>query len=252
MMARLAGKVAVVTGGTKGMGRHFVDALIMEGARVAVLARASPQAQALAREYRDDVLVLDCDVTESDTVDRAVAEVAAHFGGVDILVNNAAIFEPFLLERATDDQVMRHIAVNILGPIWCTRACIPHLRVARGQVVTVSSESVRMPFPFLTVYAATKAAVETLSRGLRDELRADGIRVAVLRSGSVASGPGDRNWDPDVTAAFFDTISKSGHAAFAGEAADPRTMAQALIAMLALPADVTLDLVEARATRSTA
>lgn len=246
----LSGKVAIVTGGSKGMGSHFVDALVAGGAQVAIFARASAEAGAIVARHGNAVVAFDCDVSDAAAVERSVAATIARFGKLDILVNNAAIFHPFLLEEARDEQVERHIGVNLLGPIWCTRAAIPHLRATRGQIVNISSESVRMPFPFLSVYAATKAALETLSQGLRDELREDGIRVTVLRSGSVAGSTGGAAWDPDVVPRFFATIQRTGHAAFTGHSVEPETMAQTLIAILSLPHDVSLDLVEARAAHA--
>jgi len=249
-MAMLSGKVAIVTGGSKGMGSHFVDALVAGGAQVAIFARASAEVEAIVARHGDAVAAFDCDVSDASAVNRSVAGTIARFGRLDVLVNNAAIFHPFLLEEARDEQVERHVGVNLLGPIWCTRAAIPHLRATRGQIVNVSSESVRMPFPFLSVYAATKAALETLSQGLRDELREDGIRVTVLRSGSVSGSTGGAAWDPVVAARFFETIKRTGHAAFTGHPAEPQTMAQTLIAILSLPADLCLDLVEARAAHA--
>jgi meso-butanediol dehydrogenase/(S,S)-butanediol dehydrogenase/diacetyl reductase len=245
-MTGLAGKVAVVTGASKGMGSHFVDALVGAGARVACLARASAELDAVVAKHGDNAAGFACDVSSVTAVDAAVAAAVTHFGAIDILVNNAAIFYPFLLEESTPEQVERHVGVNLLGPIWCIRACIPHLRASRGQIVTISSESVRMPFPFLTVYAATKAAVETLSQGLRDELREHGIRVSVLRSGSVAGGTGGAGWDREVAQRFFETIQRTGHAAFTGDFTQPQTMAATLVAVLSLPNDVNIDLIEAR------
>lgn len=246
---QLEGKVAVVTGASKGMGAHFVDALVAAGAKVACLARDSQELQNVAARHGDNAAAFPCDVAQSDQVDAAIAATVARFGGIDLLVNNAAIFHPFLLEESTTRQVEQHVAVNLLGPIWCIRAAIPHLRARKGQIVTISSESVRLPFPYLTVYAATKAAVELLSQGLRDELRADGIRVSVLRSGSVAGGSGGQNWDADVAQRFFAKIQETGHAGFTGDLAEPTSMAKTLVAMASLPEDVNLDLVEARAAR---
>jgi len=90
-MEQLAGKVAIVTGASKGMGRHFVAALVAAGARVAALARPSAELDALAAEHGDAVLALPCDVTDSAAVTAAVDRAARHFGRIDVLVNNAAI-----------------------------------------------------------------------------------------------------------------------------------------------------------------
>ncbi len=246
----LDGKVAIVTGASRGMGRHFVNTLVGAGVSVSCLARASADLDDLAAAFGDRVYVQACDVAEPAEVNAAVAATAAHFGRLDILVNNAAIFHPFRLEDATDAQVECHVTLNLLGPIWCVRAAIPHLRATRGQIVSISSESVRMPFPFLSIYAATKGGLEVLGAALREELREDGIRVTTLRSGSVEGGTGGRDWDIATRDAFFATIVRTGHAAFSGQPAKPQSMAEALLAVLSLPEDINIDLVEVRAAQT--
>ncbi len=238
----LDGKVAIVTGGSRGLGRHIVAAPILAGAQVGCLARASRDLDEVAGEHGDRVLVVPCDVGSSGSVEAAIAEVVERFGRLDILVDNAAIFQPFTLEEARDEEIEAHVAVNLLGPMRCIRASIPHFRRCEGQIVIVSSESVRMPFPFLTVYAASKAGAETLAAGLRD----DRIRVTILRSGAVAGTSGHLGWTSERAERFLAAIQRSGHAAFSGTAADPRSMANTLLAVLALPPDVNIDLIEAR------
>ena len=99
---------------------------------------------------------------------RAFADVASRLGAPDILVNNAAICLLHRIEEMTDADAQREVATNLMGPLWCARAAIPHMRAAgRGDIVNISSESVRLPFPYLSLYAATKAGLETLSEGLR-------------------------------------------------------------------------------------
>ncbi len=248
-MKPLAGKVAIVTGASKGMGRHFVNILAGAGVQVAALARPSDALAALQRDAGSDVLALACDVSDSAQVAEAVADCVARFGRLDLLVNNAAVFHPFLLEEASDEDVTRHLDINIRGTMWMTRAAIPHLRQTQGHIVSISSESVRTPFPMLATYAATKAAVEAFSAGLRDELRSEGIRVTVLRSGSVAGGSGSAGWSEATAHAFYKKILETGHAHISGEPASPESMAQALLAVVSLPADVSADLIEVRSSR---
>lgn len=248
-MQDLAGKVALVTGASKGMGRHFVAALIDAGMKVACLARPSPELEALAAELGDAVLAIPCDVTSSAEVNAAVAHTATHFGRIDVVVNNAAIYHPFGFDEGSDEIIRAHVDVNFLGVAWTIRAAIPHLRTTRGQIVSVSSESVRLPFPMLALYAATKAAVETLSEGLREELRSDGVRVGVLRSGSVSGGSGGATWSDQTKDSFYRKIVATGHAAISGAPAAPESMARALVAMLSLPRDISIDLIEVRAAQ---
>ena len=243
-------KVAIVTGGSKGMGRHFVGALVEAGARVACLARQSPELDGVRADFGDAVLPIACDVSSPSAVNAAVAATVAQFGRLDIVVNNAAIYHPFAMETATDEQVDRHVDLNIKGVMWLSRAAIPHLRKTQGQIVSISSESVRRPFPMLSVYGATKAAIETFSEALRDELRSENIRVSVLRSGSVAGGSGGEGWPEGAVEAFYKKIMETGHAHMAGQAATPESMAKALLAIVTLPTDVSVDLIEVRAARA--
>tara|TARA_R110000850_G_scaffold221274_1_gene347084 strand:+ start:182 stop:976 length:795 start_codon:yes stop_codon:yes gene_type:complete len=250
MRNSLAGKVAVISGASKGMGRHFVAAMVEAGMRVACLARPSAELASLAEDHGEAVLTLPCDVTEPEAVDSAVAQSLAHFGQLDVVVANAAVYHPFAFDQGSDDIIRSHVDVNILGVAWLVRAAIPHLRATRGQIVAISSESVHMPFPMLALYAATKAAVETLCNGLRDELRSDDIRVTILRSGSVKGGSGGKAWSEETTAAFYKKIVETGHASMSGDAATPESMAQALLATIGLPADIGVDLIEVRAARA--
>lgn len=248
-MAKFSGKVAVVSGASKGMGRHFVAALVKEGMRVACLARPSGELNSLVEEHGDVVLALPCDVSVSAEVDSAIIQVAEKFGRIDVVVANAAIFHPFAFEDADDSIIHQHVNVNILGVSWLIRAAIPHLRETKGQIITISSESVRMPFPMLALYAATKAAVETLCNGLREELRSEDIRVTILRSGSVSGGSGGSLWTQETTEAFFKKIMETGHASMSGASASPESMTEALMATIGLPADIGVDLIEVRAAR---
>jgi len=244
----LAGRVAVVTGASRGMGRVFCEALAAAGARVAALARPSPALDAYASGH-PDVLALPCDVGSRDDVQRAFAQVAERLGPPDILVNNAALCLLQRIEAATVDDVQREVTTNLMGPLWCAQAAIPYMRAAgRGDIVNISSESVRRPAPYLSLYAATKAGLEVLSEGLRNEVRADGIRVTVLRSGAVAGGEIGRNWPEDRRADFFAELERTGYAAFSGKPFSPQTMARALVNVLSLPAEATVDLLEIRAS----
>ena len=250
VMNSLAGKVAVISGASKGMGRHFVAAMVAAGMRVACLARPSAELASLAEEHGEAVLALPCDVTQPEAVDSAISQIVEHFGRLDVVVANAAIYHPFAFEGGSDKIIRNHVDVNILGVAWLVRATIPHLRRTKGQIVAISSESVNLPFPMLALYAATKSAVETLCNGLRDELRSDDIRVTILRSGSVKGGSGGNAWSDETTAAFFKKIVETGHASMSGEAASPESMADALLATIGLPTDIGVDLIEVRAARA--
>lgn len=250
----LAGKVAVVTGASKGMGRAFAEALAGEGAKVVLLARASAALDEVAAQLAESAIAIACDVSDAASVRAAIDRAAAHFGRIDILVNNAAITTLLKVETATPAEIEREYAVNLLGPVYVTSAAIPHLREAGGgDIVFVSSESIRMPYPYLTLYASTKGGLESLAAGLRAELREQGTRVTVLRSGAVASGGNlSESWPADRRDDFFATAVKMGHVHFTGTPALPTSMAHTLVAILSLPRDVNVDIVEARGRASAA
>jgi len=246
----LVAKVAVVTGASRGLGRILAIMLADAGARVALLARPSTELAAVEAEIGPGRSVaVACDVADPASVNEAIARVADLFGGIDILINNAAIYSLGTIETISDADIRDQLAIDLAGPIYCARAVIPHLRArGGGDIINLSSESVRMPFPYLGVYAAAKAGVEVFSQALQAEVREDRIRVSVLRSGRMAHTDGQRNWDPATQRAFFAAIEKSGHAALGGNAAAATaSMARAVIAVLQLPRDLQAELLEVHA-----
>lgn len=246
-MIDIAGKVVAVTGGSKGLGRHFVERLVREGAKVACLARPSAELQDVAKAL-PEVLTLECDIGEPKPCDEAIAGAVARFGRLDAIVNNAGLYEPFLIEDSTPEQIMRLTRVNYLGPIWMTRAAIPHLRASKGQIISISSETVRWPYPYLSMYASTKAGMENFHAAMRDELRSDQIRVSLIRSGHFAGGAGHAEPNMEVMAAFADAAQRTGHTAWTGAGFSMESMADALVTLLSLAPDVNIDLMEVRGT----
>ena len=240
-------KVAVVTGASKGIGRAMARSLVAAGARVALLARPSAALNEAGIELGAAALPVICDVSDPDQVRQAITRAAEHFGRLDILINNAALCEPHLVAQTSDDRIRAEIGVNLLGPMFCCREAIPHLeRSGNGHIVNVSSESVRMPFPYLAIYAGTKGGLEAFSAGLRSELRAQRIRVSILRLGNVGETNILDSWPTAVATEYFAHIRESGHLAMVGPTCTPQSVARALIDLLRLPDDVNADLLEVR------
>ncbi|MDB5422453.1 MAG: family oxidoreductase, partial [Brevundimonas sp.] len=209
-MTRLAGRRAVVTGASKGLGRRIVEALLAEGATVAALARPSADLKNLAGVIGERGLVIACDIRSAASVRDAIGEAAQGLGGIDILINNAAMCSIGLIEEVEDDLVVAEVETNLLGVIWCAREAIPHLRASgRGHIVSLTSEAVNQSPAFLGVYSATKAAVETLSGSLRREVRRDGTRVSILRVGRMTESSLQQAWNPDVRERFFEAVRAS-------------------------------------------
>lgn len=248
MRNTMEGKLAVVTGAAAGLGREIAASLAREGARVAILGRNLGRLQQTAAELGPNLLAVACDICDSTQVNDAFAKVRDAFGGVDILVNNAAAYTPFLLEKASDEALRATFETNVIGPAFCIRAAVPSMRSrGGGDIVNISSESVHHPFPYLTAYAASKAALENLGLGLRTELRADRIRVTTLRVGSMTGNETSLAWPPGMLEKFIAAITASGHAAFTGAGMSPRVVADHLAHALALPREANLDLIELRA-----
>ena len=187
-MGFLDGKVAVVTGGNRGIGRGIVEALSREGARVALSARSADVAAAAARAIGGGAVGIGCDVRSYDAVRALFREVERVAGGVDILVNNAGIgiFAP-VADLAPDDW-RAVIETNLNGVYYCCHEAIPLMRKrGGGYIFNLSSLAGRNAFPSAAAYNASKFGLNGFSEALMQEVRYDGIRVSYLMPGSVAT-----------------------------------------------------------------
>jgi len=244
----LAGRVAVITGGHAGIGHYITRALVNRDVQVAVLGRREHRLERAARQIGAGMIPVVCDIADPDSVRAAFKTIDERLGPVEILINNAAVFPIFKVGDATDEELHGAVTTNVLGVLYCIREAIARMREhGGGDIVSLSSESVLRPFPYLATYAATKAAVETLSRGLKSELRPLGIRVGVLRSGHVEVPNRDESgWDPQRAQAFFQEAEAGGYLAESGPGIAPETTAQAVVNMLLQPDDAVIDLLELR------
>jgi len=185
----LEGQVALVTGAGRGIGRAIALALAAQGAAVALAARTRQQLAEVAAEIREHggrALAVPTDVTQDAAVEAAVEQTVAEFGRLDVLVTAAgtASFGPVTGTKPDDWDTM--LAVNLRGVMVCCRAVLPvmvHQR--RGTILNVSSVAAQRFIPGSAAYAATKAGVVVWSRVLREEVRAEGVRVGVLVLGAV-------------------------------------------------------------------
>ncbi len=199
-MARLAGKTAIVTGGAKGIGRHYSQALAAEGARVMIADIADGRALAeeiAGRHGADSVASGRCDVSDEKQVKALVAQTLDRFGQIDVLVNNAAVYST-LKPRKFDawdgelwDKVM---AVNVRGPYLMVRHVAPHMIERRsGKIINIASGAPYKGVPRMLPYVTSKGAIIAFTRALSRELGEYGIAVNSLSPGYILSDTGLAN-----------------------------------------------------------
>jgi NAD(P)-dependent dehydrogenase (short-subunit alcohol dehydrogenase family) len=198
---RLTDKVAVITGGAKGIGFAYCQRFIAEGARVVVADIADPLDAAEKLASPDRVLGVQTDVSDARSVQSMVDETLRRFGRVDVLVNNAAVFASLKPQRFDDipeaewDRVM---AVNVKGMWNCVRAITPAMRAqGAGRIVNIASAIVAKGTAFLLHYVTSKGAVIAMTRALARELGPEGITVNAVAPGLILSDTVQDN--PDIT-----------------------------------------------------
>ena len=192
MSAQLQGRVALVTGAGRGIGREIALGLARDGARVALLARTTKEIDGVADEINvlgDTALVLTADISDATTAKQAVRTVSEELGPIEILVNNAAVVWP-LGASATIDPAKWDLAaqINLLAPVRLTIAVLPGMiERAWGRIVNVSSGVAANPDGMIggNAYTATKAALEAHTLNLAAELRESGVTANVFRPGAV-------------------------------------------------------------------
>jgi len=193
--APLVGKLALVTGASRGIGLAVAEELQAAGAHVVRLARSLVEASS---DRRTD---LPCDVADSAAVARAAARILAERGVPDIIVNNAGIFFVKPVGDTTPDDFARTISVNLTGPFLIARTFVPHLVRGSGHLVTIGSVSDHVPYTGSTAYAASKYGLRGMHEVLRAELSRTGVRTTLVSPGPVDTPIWDAV-DPDAKPGF--------------------------------------------------
>ena len=202
-------KIIVITGAGVGLGRALARRFANDGDNVVLLGRTFSKVQAAAQEIGERAMAVACDVSSPASVKAAFAEIAQRHPRIDVLINNAAVFEPFLVAEATDEQIMNTLATNLGGAILCARSAIAMM--GRGShIINVSSESIDLPFPHLLLYQTSKAGLERFTLGLHRELESSGICVSMVRAGSMMEEGKVWNVDPAAQMRFAKAAMEAG------------------------------------------
>ena len=184
-MKRLEGKVALITGGARGIGRAISEAYLREGASVAIADIGG--AQETADELGANSMGLRIDVTDLNSISEGVRAVESAWGGIDILVNNAGIFNMGPIEEITHADYRRQYDVNVGGTIFTVKAVLPGMkkRGKGGAIINFASQAGRRGEAYVTIYCSTKAAVISITQSMALELAKDNIRVNAIAPGVV-------------------------------------------------------------------
>jgi 3-oxoacyl-[acyl-carrier protein] reductase len=197
MSKQLEGKIALITGGSRGIGAAIAKRLAADGANVAITyTKGADAAASVVKEIeRGDrkAIAIQADATDTDAVEAAVEGTVATFGRLDILVNNAGTAIPKTFEETTLDELDRLIDVNVRGTFVATRAALKHMKSGSRIIMIGSAVGERVMVPGLVPYSATKGAVKMFTQGLSREVGSRGITV-----NNIQPGPIDTDLNPAV------------------------------------------------------
>ncbi|MEV1171899.1 SDR family NAD(P)-dependent oxidoreductase [Nonomuraea sp. NPDC049784] len=229
-------KVWFVTGSSRGLGRNFVEAALSRGDKVAATARKTESLDELVAAYGDAVLPLEMDVTDKAAVFESVKRAKEHFGGLDVIVNNAGYAQVGAIEELTEQELRDQMETNVFGAVWVIQAALPYLREqGAGHIIQLSSAAGLMAMPLGGAYHASKWALEGLNETLAQEVADFGIKVTVVEPAGFATRSG-KNPDPlnnghmAEANPIYDGL-RQRLAGFVGNkpAGDPAAAAQALL-----------------------
>ncbi|MBX9447608.1 SDR family NAD(P)-dependent oxidoreductase [Dickeya chrysanthemi] len=177
-------KIWFITGASRGFGRRFVEAALQRGDKVAATARTTDSLADLVAAHGSAILPLSLDVTDKSAVTDAISQAHAHFGRLDVVVNNAGYGVFGMIEEMSEQEVRTQFDTNVLGTLWVTQAALPYLRAqGSGHIIMLSSVLGLASFPTTGIYSASKASVEAFADALSQEVAAFGINVTIVEPG---------------------------------------------------------------------
>jgi ribitol 2-dehydrogenase len=186
MSKSMAGKVVVITGASSGIGRAAARLLAAEGAKLALVARASPRLTALADSLGEAAIAIPADLAQPAETDAMIARAEAHFGQVDVLFANAGIYIPGEVAEGDPDAWERMIAINVTSVFRAARRVLPGMMVrGSGDIIVTSSISGHQALHWEPIYSASKHAIRSFIHGLRRQALPHGIRIGSISPGVV-------------------------------------------------------------------
>lgn len=232
-MTALAGRTAIVTGASRGIGAEIARQLTKEGARVALAARDKAAIDKVAKELGESAVALECDITDPKSVAGAATRLRQAFGGApDIIVNNAGLFRVAPIDEMKPEDFIASITTNVIGPFLVMHEFLAEMRQrGSGHVVTIGSMGDRTIYAGNAAYSAGKFGIRAIHYVLRADLRGTGVRASLISPSSVNT----ELWD------HLDTESAESNFPSRSEMLNPGDVARAVIFVLTQPEPVNVD-----------
>lgn len=212
-MAKLSGKVALVTGASSGIGAAAALALAEAGASVAVAARRESRLAALVDDITKaggKAIAITADVADENSAAEMIAQTVATFGRLDILINSAGVNEAGGLEALSLDKWRRVMDINLMGTVHTCKAAVPYLKDGGGDIINISSTSGRRAAAAFASYSTSKFALTGFTEALRQELGQSGVRVSIIEPGATETEIAQSISDPAWRDAIQQHVTKEG------------------------------------------
>jgi meso-butanediol dehydrogenase / (S,S)-butanediol dehydrogenase / diacetyl reductase len=242
-------KCIVITGAGSGLGRALARRLAADGNTVVLLGRTQAKVDAVAASLPGSSYAVSCDVASAESVRAAFARIAERNPIIDVLINNAAIYQPFFVKDATDEQISAAVMTNFAGPIYCSRASIPLMRPG-GHIINISSETVGLPHAMFSLYQSSKAGLERFTESLRAELMPSSIKVTMARAGQMMDEDSRPPGSPEIARRFAEENLKRGLDLRSRPISSFASAAEVVHMLVHLPADIYIPTIVLEAWRS--
>jgi NADP-dependent 3-hydroxy acid dehydrogenase YdfG len=245
----LAGRVALVTGASSGIGAAAAEALAAAGATVVVVARRADRLDTLISQIQGrggNAIALPGDITDEQVAQGVVTETLRRFGRLDILVNSAGIIDSGGVENADTARYRRVLDINLMASLYTSRAVIGPMRAqGGGDIINISSTAGRRAAVLFNAYSASKFALTAMTEAMRQEVGRHGIRVCIIEPGATTTEVSEGITDPKFRESIREHVSKEG-------AMKPEDVAAAILLVVSLPARANVSQLLIRPTIDTA